>query len=425
MFRLSVLFAAVTIFYRSQPSISAEKSTTKSSGPSGQYLYGTPSDFEAADPTISSKTAECGCSDHLDRFEINKTFPLPAKFVFEGIFGENATKSDTSLKSALIKKRKLTGLEPMESMTPEDGDIATYRLKYRLPVNNPMIKEKDTMCIETTHIKKAEEYLVYVVEVQAKTPQVPFGDSFETRTKYCITAEGQSSCKVKLSVSINFFKSSMLKGVIKNASLKGFAEYAKLVSKTLDEAAKPIGSEEAALETAEGQHVSEDVKSLASSDKILSFLSLLGLDPESPVATILSATIWYFFLAVSFICIIHSLYTLTRPTLLTSVDLELSRISSHDVVTFPEDLKSLRLDEFSCDLFEDVEQNYIHLENFCVGLKTRLERILHVLDTLQEKVTHSRYINKLSSVWVACKLSPGKRTCQEIEDALKKYINKG
>jgi hypothetical protein len=110
-----------------------------------------------------------------------------------------------------------------------------------LPVNSALVKTKETPCLEVTKILKKVDGVCYVIQVTARTPEVPFGDAFETITKQCITATGRDKCRYLFTASVQFSKFSMLKGVIKNAAFKGISDYVRILEEVLQDIVKRVG----------------------------------------------------------------------------------------------------------------------------------------------------------------------------------------
>ena len=74
----------------------------------------------------------------------------------------------------------------------------------------------------------------HVVEVMTRTPEVTYGDHFYQRIRFCVTAHDAKSARIRVSFEITFVKSTMLKGTISKASLKGvtatYSKFAELLN---------------------------------------------------------------------------------------------------------------------------------------------------------------------------------------------------
>ena len=390
--------------------------------------------------SIKGVSVDCGCASHYEKVELDTVFPLPAKFVFEGLFGANAYSDKRSLWNALTRRRKLTDIEAPEplSFSNEEGAIRSFRVKYRVPVSNPMIKEKETPCIETIQITKAEEYLCYVVDVSAKTPNVPYGDSFEMRIRYCIVAEeSPGQCRIKLTVMPHFFKSLMLKGVIKNASIKGFSEFTQLLTKILTEASKPIDAAEiGALDEVAPKFDMDRTQGSTSKAQPVEpsgFLELvfskLGYDLESPVIGLVIQFIWFFFLLTSFSCIFFTWYqTMWKSTeyhqfLQYYTELQ-SHASSTNLSSYIPKSSSYplpgRKTEWNSIALQDHQDHYAKLVNYALNLAKDLEDLLLILNILKDDLVAGQNLNQLSDDWLSCSTAlPGSAlSCEVLQERL-------
>lgn len=65
----------------------------------------------------------------------------------------------------------------------------------------------------------------YVVDCQTSTPNIPYADSFYTKTRYCITRAGSDQTRISISLGIVWLKSPFVKSIIKSTTLKTFADF--------------------------------------------------------------------------------------------------------------------------------------------------------------------------------------------------------
>ncbi|KAJ3193988.1 hypothetical protein HK101_003697 [Irineochytrium annulatum] len=186
-------------------------------------------------PSIPIPTTDpvCGCDEHLEKTEQSITLPVSAKRLFDLIFGsspENAALYDRYHKGRGETNRTVgSWVEPVPPGMALGGDmpkdpIMARECSWIMPMNNPMVKVKEAKVNEIAYLLKKQEYFVYVVECRGMTPEVPYGDNFTTMGKYCITWAGKDQCKLLITTSIKFFKSPMIKGIIKSEGAKGLAK---------------------------------------------------------------------------------------------------------------------------------------------------------------------------------------------------------
>lgn len=70
---------------------------------------------------------------------------------------------------------------------------------------------------------------MYIIEELNKTPDVPYGDTFQTVTRYCITWKDHESCNLLITCGIEWLKNPLVKGLIKGAAMKGLSDTAKAI----------------------------------------------------------------------------------------------------------------------------------------------------------------------------------------------------
>lgn len=124
--------------------------------------------------------------------------------------------------------------------------IGSYREgKMLSPVSNPMVKAKEVDVTFTDTIIDYEPYLYYIIETSSQVTGIPYSDCFSTMTRYCITYNSPDSCHLKISDGTKWIKSTMLKSVIRNTSLKALQETAQDIVKSINkEMTSEIGGED-------------------------------------------------------------------------------------------------------------------------------------------------------------------------------------
>ncbi|ORY05191.1 hypothetical protein LY90DRAFT_212090 [Neocallimastix californiae] len=102
-------------------------------------------------------------------------------------------------------------------------------VNYMIPVNNVLVKDKETITNESQICLKTDDYLLYIYECLARTPKMPYGEYFLPVLKYIITYQTETSCKLNISVGIRWSKSPnyIIKNAIKSPTLKGLVESAE------------------------------------------------------------------------------------------------------------------------------------------------------------------------------------------------------
>lgn len=114
------------------------------------------------------------------------------------------------------------------------------QVSFNIPINNPLLKAKETICQERNIQMIAEPDQIYVIETEAKTPQAPYGDTFIAKSRVCITRAGPSRCRLVMSIGMIWLKSPLVKSIIKDATFKGFARYTVVFLSELKEILKSM-----------------------------------------------------------------------------------------------------------------------------------------------------------------------------------------
>jgi VAD1 Analog of StAR-related lipid transfer domain len=99
-------------------------------------------------------------------------------------------------------------------------------MSYIRPLFNP-VGPKQTRCNITEQILTQDFNSFCVAVTATTTPDVPSGSSFQVLTKYCMMWAGGSTTRVLITCSIEWSKSSWLKGAIEKGVNDGQLSYAR------------------------------------------------------------------------------------------------------------------------------------------------------------------------------------------------------
>jgi len=97
---------------------------------------------------------------------------------------------------------------------------------YVKPLNNSM-GPKQTKCILTEQVLAHDFNSAFVALVTTSTPDVPSGSSFQVLTKYCMTWAGGPSTRILITCTVEWSKSSWIKGAIEKGVNDGQLSFAK------------------------------------------------------------------------------------------------------------------------------------------------------------------------------------------------------
>lgn len=163
----------------------------------------------------------CDCADHLEKKEADLVLPVSAKQLYQLMFSDEQTGIWFKL-----NKAKNNG-EPSISewkKSDTDGVQLERTVNYIMPVNQPIIKAKETDVVETQQLLQKEDHLCYVVMVISRTPNMPYADAFIPCIKYCITYISPTSCRLVCSIGVKWLKSIFVKGMVNKAATNGMIE---------------------------------------------------------------------------------------------------------------------------------------------------------------------------------------------------------
>ncbi|KAJ2964425.1 hypothetical protein NQZ79_g644 [Umbelopsis isabellina] len=172
-----------------------------------------------------SGPVSCDCKDHLDKLEGEMEFPISAKKLFTYLFSEEKTgpAENGGVWNKMNTSKGNSGLSVTKWSTNGEGKPERV-LKYIMPVNNPMVKVKETEVVETQNIVKQDEHLCYVVTASTKTAQLPYADAFLPCLRFCITWVGKNRCKLQCHIGVKWLKSIMVKSMVNKAAIKGMSD---------------------------------------------------------------------------------------------------------------------------------------------------------------------------------------------------------
>ncbi|KAG4107526.1 hypothetical protein H8356DRAFT_921137 [Neocallimastix lanati (nom. inval.)] len=163
------------------------------------------------------------CNEILERKVREVILPIPAKQLNDILFG-----NDTWLLQKIREKKKEFDMNVSEWTKNSDGNNERL-VNYMIPVNNVLVKDKETITNESQICLKSDDYLLYIYECLARTPKMPYGEYFLPVLKYIITYQTETTCKLNISVGIRWSKSPnyIIKNAIKSPTLKGLVESAE------------------------------------------------------------------------------------------------------------------------------------------------------------------------------------------------------
>ncbi|KAK3837284.1 MAG: hypothetical protein JOS17DRAFT_733731 [Linnemannia elongata] len=215
----------------------------------------------------------CNCPGHLEKIELDQTFPISAKTLNRLLFGE-----DSPIWKEFHERRN-NMIQSIGEWSDAGGHKART-VKFVMVVNNPLVKLNQTDCVETHTCEVEEDHLRYSYTIKSSVLAMPYSDAFTPVLRYCITYAGKNECKLTCSSGIEWHKNPLVKAMIKGAIIKGTAETVRDITEIIQlhlEQRNGSGSGAApgSIEnSASGSHSRSD------SSKIM--ISLHGPDNDGP-----------------------------------------------------------------------------------------------------------------------------------------------
>ncbi|KAI9265211.1 hypothetical protein BDA99DRAFT_604465 [Phascolomyces articulosus] len=169
---------------------------------------------------------ECDCTDHLDKIESKLQLPTSAEKLFLFMFSNKQSGPRAGKKSiwAKLNVTKQNSEPEITEWTTNAEGMKERTLKYVMPLNNPMVKTRETEVIETQRILTEDKQICYVIESSTKTPSLPYADAFVPCIRYCITYVSQNCCQLTCSLGVKWLKSIMVKTMVSRAATKGMTD---------------------------------------------------------------------------------------------------------------------------------------------------------------------------------------------------------
>lgn len=176
---------------------------------------------------LEASEVPCGCTDHLEKNEIDIVLPVEVDELFKLLMGD-----ESPVWRGVQEKCGYTNVR-MTPWAPGDDGKEERSAKYVVPVNHPLVKAKETECVGYHMLLRRDPGKCYVVKQTASTPGVPYGETFTMISKYCMTLHSPGHSRLRTFVGLNWIKSPLVKSMIRSSTLKGLSEYMGMYRKIL------------------------------------------------------------------------------------------------------------------------------------------------------------------------------------------------
>ncbi|KZF22815.1 hypothetical protein L228DRAFT_247204 [Xylona heveae TC161] len=172
----------------------------------------------------SHAPTECGDQDsHYDKTVKDEVIPAPIGKVYTMMFGPS---SGAFMSKWLTEDQKVLELQLDDDQKGLTDDNRTRTYSYIKPLT-ASIGPKQTKCIITETLDALDLEKAVSVTVATQTPDVPSGNVFSVKTKYCLSWAPGNSTRLVMNCTIEWTGKSWLKGPIEKGASDGQMTYAK------------------------------------------------------------------------------------------------------------------------------------------------------------------------------------------------------
>ncbi|KAK3949014.1 hypothetical protein QBC32DRAFT_44656 [Pseudoneurospora amorphoporcata] len=173
-------------------------------------------------PKTHSPT-ECGDVDtHYERVIGDDVVPAPLGKVYNLLFG---APSSAWMTKFLLNDQKCFEIN-IDDKNGLNDEQKTRTYNFIKPLN-ASIGPKQTKCMVTEQLDSLDFEKAVNVTVSTQNPDVPNGNLFVVKTKYCLSWAENNATRVQINCTIEWSGKSWIKGAIERGANDGQAQYAK------------------------------------------------------------------------------------------------------------------------------------------------------------------------------------------------------
>ena len=153
---------------------------------------------------------ECAdASTHYEKVLKDEVIPAPLGKVYAMVFG---SLSGGFMSRWLVDEIKVTELQMDDDKKGVTEQTKSRSFSYIKPLNSS-IGPKSTKCIITEHLDAFDLEKAVSVTVTTQTPNVPSGDAFSTKSRYCFMWGPNNGTRIVMSSAIEWTGKSWLKSM--------------------------------------------------------------------------------------------------------------------------------------------------------------------------------------------------------------------
>ncbi|KAI9673859.1 MAG: hypothetical protein M1817_002065 [Caeruleum heppii] len=203
----------------------ASNGTTNGAGPAADAKGAAAATAAGGDFPGPSTHAPSQCGDqdsHYDKVIADEVVPAPLGKVHALLFGPASVAFMTKF---LTENQKVTELQLDEDKKGLSDEKKSRESSYIKPLNGS-IGPKQTKCLITETLDAMNLEKAVSVTITTQTPDVPSGNAFSVKTRYCLMwAEGNAT-RLLINCTIEWTGKSWLKGPIEKGANDGQVSYA-------------------------------------------------------------------------------------------------------------------------------------------------------------------------------------------------------
>ncbi|KKY16542.1 putative gram domain protein [Phaeomoniella chlamydospora] len=179
-------------------------------------------------PTVHSPTDCLDSATHFEKAVKDETVPAPLGKIYTMLFGPN---SPLFVSKFLLEEQKVTDLQ-FEDRKGLSNDVKTRQYSYIKPLGGS-IGPKSTKCITTENLDFFDLEKAISVTCTTQTPDVPSGNAFSVKTRYCLSWAPGNGTRIQMNCGIEWTAKSWLKGPIEKGAIDGQLSYGNELVKSL------------------------------------------------------------------------------------------------------------------------------------------------------------------------------------------------
>lgn len=167
-------------------------------------------------PPLHAPTECSDAAEHYDRPLMDTTIPAPLGKVYSMMFGPA---SGAFMRKWLVEDQKSRELAYEDDKTGLDDTHKTFQYSYIKPLNAP-VGPRQTKCITSYSLEAFDLEKAVSVSCSTQTPDVPSGNIFTTKTKYCLMWGPSNTTRLIANCTIEWTGKSWLRGRCKMSSIR-------------------------------------------------------------------------------------------------------------------------------------------------------------------------------------------------------------